>query len=227
MADEINITFTETLEQFLKRIREEDEVDLEDRLRFLNPDPAEQPFVRPIIMENGARIWGYCTIAPTAKIGKNVTIGAFTNICGNAVIGDYTRMQGFNYIPQGVTIGERVFIGPNVTFTNVRYPTVRMGDYSWERVYDKTIVEDKASIGAGCIICPGVRIGKFAMIGAGSVVTGDVLPGWLVKGNPARHIKLFIDPEKAALIRPLDGKDHGWDETDNTENIVKKISEKK
>ena len=209
--EEITTTFTETWPEFLQRMNG-DGIDLQDRLAFLKLETAEMPFVRPIILKNGARIWGYCTIAPTAKIGKNVIIGAFTNICGAATIGDYTRMQGFNYIPQGVIIGERVFIGPNVTFTNVKYPTVRNGEYSWERVFDKTIVEDKVSIGAGSIICPGITIGKFAMIGAGSVVTKDVLPGWLVKGNPARHIRQFIDPEKASLQRPLDGKDHGWNE---------------
>ena len=214
MSKEITEEFTETWPEFCKRVRE-DGVDLGERLAFMNPQTAEMPFVRPIILENGARIWGYCSIAPTAKIGKNVIVGAFTNICGNAVIGDYTRMQGFNFIPQGVTIGERVFVGPGVIFTNVKHPTVRMGDYSWERVFDETIVQDKASIGAGAVICPGVVIGKYSMVGAGSIVTKSVLPGWLVKGNPARHIKLIVDIEEADKIRPLDGEDHGWKEHEN------------
>lgn len=180
-------------------------------LDFLQPGEGDRPFARPIILENGATVWGYCTIAPTAQIGKDVTIGAFTNICGNVVIGDYTRMQGFNFIPQGVTIEDRVFIGPGVIFTNVIYPTVRFGDYSWERVYEKTLVRQGASIGAGAVICPGVTIGKRSLIAAGSVVTKDVTEGWLVKGNPARHIRQFADVEREEAHPALTpGKDAGW-----------------
>ena len=68
----------------------------------------EMPFQRPIILENGTTIWGFCTIHPDAKIGKEVMIGAFTNISGPAEIGDYVRMQGFNFIPTGVILESRV-----------------------------------------------------------------------------------------------------------------------
>ena len=199
----------ETLSEFMRRVVDES-VSLEDKLRFLSPADNERPFKRPIILENGVRIWGYCSIHPDAKIGKNTIIGAFTNITGNIEIGDYTRMQGFNFIPQGVKIGNRVFIGPGVIFTNVKYPTVRYGDYSWERVYETTVVEDGANIGAGAIVCPGVTIGACSMIGAGSIVTQNVTPGWLVKGNPARHIKQYTDIDKDLNYKPLDGTDHGF-----------------
>ena len=195
-------------------------LEAEASLSFLNESESEVPFKRPIVTGNGCQIWGYCTIAPTAKLGKGVIIGAFTNICGDVKIGDNTRIQGFCFMPQGLEIGERVFVGPNVTFANVKYPMVRYGHYSFERVYERTYVERGASIGAGCVICPGVRVGAFSLVAAGSVVTQDVMPGWLVKGNPARHIRLHTDPEKAAGVRPLDGTDHGWEKKD-----AEKVSE--
>ena len=153
------------------------------------------PFQRPIIYDNGTVIWGFCSIHPNAKIGANVVIGAFTNICGPAEIGDESRLQGFTFIPQGVTIGKRVFIGPGVMFTNIKYPTARFGKASRDRIFETILVEDKAAIGAGAVICPNVKIGKGALVAAGSIVTQDVMAEYLVKGNPARHIKRIVDLE--------------------------------
>ena len=147
----------------------------------------KRPFKDPIIIENNVQVWGFCSIHPEAKLGKNVVIGAFTNICGPVEIGDDTRIQGFCFIPYGVTIGKRVLIGPNVTFTNDKYPRVKQ---RW--TIEPTIVKDGASIGAGSVIVPGVTIGENAMIAAGSVVTTDIKNNWLVKGHPARHIKIFF-----------------------------------
>ena len=154
---------------------------------------TEMPFQKPIILDTETTIWGYCTIHPQAKIGRNVVIGAFTNICGPVEIGDETRMQGFNFIPDGVTIEKRVFVGPGVIFTNMKYPTARFGKAARQRVFDKILVKERASIGAGAIICPNVTIGRYAMVAAGSVVSKDFMDGWLVKGNPARHIREFVD----------------------------------
>ena len=83
-----------------------------------------------------------------------------------------------------MVIGNNVFIGPNVTFTNDKKPRVS-GDWT---LLD-TIIEDDVSIGAGSIILPGIKIGKGSMIGAGSVVTKDVPPNTVVAGNPARPIR--------------------------------------
>jgi UDP-2-acetamido-3-amino-2,3-dideoxy-glucuronate N-acetyltransferase len=135
----------------------------------------------------------------------------FTNITGDVVVGDWTRIQGHVFIPAGVTIGRRVFVGPGVLFTNTTYPTVRFGPNSWERTYEKTTVRDCANIGAGAIICPGVTIGERCMIAAGSVVTSNVPDGWLVKGNPARMIREFTNLEQERSLPEPGQGDTGWE----------------
>lgn len=103
------------------------------------------------------------------KIGRNTKIDAFVYIEEGVVIGDNCKIRPFVFIPTGVVIGNSVFIGPNVTFTNDRYP-----DIGKDWTLEKTVVQDNVSIGAGSVILPGVRIGKHALIGSGSVVTLDV-----------------------------------------------------
>lgn len=129
-------------------------------------------------------IWPPVFVHPSAKIGDHVVIGRYTNICGAIEIGDHTRIQGFCFIPDSVKIGSYVFIGPNVTFTNVKRPKVR---HNQMKIRDGvTIVEDDVNIGAGAIIGPGVRLGSGCLIGMGAVVTKDVEPGATVIGCPAR-----------------------------------------
>lgn len=114
-------------------------------------------------------------------------VGRYTNICGAIKIGNHVRMQGFCFIPDSVTIGNYVFIGPNVTFCNVKHPRVR---HNQMKIRDgHTVVEDDVNIGAGAIIGPGVRIGARATVGMGAVVTKDVPPDSVVVGCPAKTIK--------------------------------------
>ena len=117
------------------------------------------------------------------KIGKNCRVESFVYIEEGVTIGDYCKIKPHVYIPTGVTIEERVFLGPNVTFTNDKYPQVK-GD--WKLL--NTVVSKGASIGAHSVILPGVRIGRNAMVGAGSVVTTDVPDDTTVFGNPARPL---------------------------------------
>jgi UDP-2-acetamido-3-amino-2,3-dideoxy-glucuronate N-acetyltransferase len=114
------------------------------------------------------------------KIGKNCKIDSFVYIEEGVVVGDNCKIRPFVFIPSGVTIEDDVFVGPNVTFTNDKYPKVK-GDW----VLLKTKVESGASLGANCVILPGVTVGKGALVGAGSVVTRDVPDGAVVAGNPA------------------------------------------
>lgn len=114
------------------------------------------------------------------KIGKNSKIDAFVYIEEGVVIGDCCKIRPFVFIPTGVTIEDNVFIGPNVSFTNDKYPKVK-GE--WKLL--KIRIKKGASIGANSVILPGVTIGKEALVGAGSVVTKDVPDRAIVVGNPA------------------------------------------
>lgn len=117
------------------------------------------------------------------RIGKNSKIDAFVYIEEGVVIGDNCKIRPFVFIPTGVTILDNVFIGPNVSFTNDKYPRSR-GE--WKLL--KTIVKKGASIGANSVILPGVTIGKDALVGAGSIVTKSVPDNAIVVGNPSRII---------------------------------------
>lgn len=115
------------------------------------------------------------------KIGKNCKIDAYVYIEEGVKIGDNCKIRPFVFIPTGVTIGDNVLIGPNVTFTNDKYPKVK-GE--WKLLPIK--VNAGASIGGNSIILPGVTVGKNALVGAGSVVTKDVPDNAVVAGNPAK-----------------------------------------
>jgi acetyltransferase-like isoleucine patch superfamily enzyme len=117
------------------------------------------------------------------KIGKNCRVESFVYIEEGVTVGDYCKIKPHVYIPTGVVIEDRVFLGPNVTFTNDKYPQVK-GD--WKLL--NTVVGEGASIGAHSVILPGVKIGRNAMVGAGSVVTTDVPDDTTVCGNPARPL---------------------------------------
>jgi acetyltransferase-like isoleucine patch superfamily enzyme len=117
------------------------------------------------------------------KIGKNCKIESFVYIEEGVTVGDNCKIKPHVFIPTGVTIEDEVFIGPNVTFTNDKYPRTK-GDW----VLLKTIVGCGASIGANSVILPGVRVGKNAVVGAGSVVTTDVPDFTAVCGNPAKPL---------------------------------------
>jgi len=114
------------------------------------------------------------------KIGERCSIAAFVEIGADVIIGNDVQIQAFTFIPKGVRIGNNVFIGPNVTFTNDKYPP------SPEIWWFKTIIEDGVKIGAGALLITGITIGKGAFIAAGAVVTKDVDPGVTVMGIPAR-----------------------------------------
>jgi len=136
--------------------------------------------IRDVEVGEGTKIYDHVNLY-RCKIGKNCKIEPFVYIEGGVVIGDNCKIKPFVFIPTGVTIESDVFIGPNVAFTNDKYPRAR-GD--WKLL--QTRVKRGASIGANSVILPGVTIGEKALVGAGSVVTSDVPDNAVLAGNPAR-----------------------------------------
>jgi UDP-2-acetamido-3-amino-2,3-dideoxy-glucuronate N-acetyltransferase len=133
----------------------------------------------------GTKIWHFSHIMPNSKIGKNCNIGQNVVISPDVILGKNVKVQNNVSIYSGVICEDDVFLGPSMVFTNVINPrsaVIRRGEYQ------KTIVRMGASIGANATIVCGNNIGEFAFIGAGAVVTKEVLPYALVVGNPSKQI---------------------------------------
>ncbi|MEJ7737951.1 MAG: acyltransferase [Chitinophagaceae bacterium] len=137
------------------------------------------------IIGEGTRIWHFSHIMPDAVIGKNCNIGQNVVVSAQVVLGNNVKVQNNVSIYTGVICEDDVFLGPSMVFTNVINPRsaiVRKSEYM------QTIVRKGASIGANATIICGNPIGKYALIGAGAVITKEVKPYALLVGNPARQI---------------------------------------
>lgn len=128
-------------------------------------------------------VWQFCVVLPNAKIGKNCNICSHCLIENAVVIGDDVTVKSGVQIWDGITIEDQVFIGPNVTFTNDLFP--RSKNIHWIKV--KTLIKHNATIGANATILGGIEIGKYSMIGAGSVITKSTSSFTIWYGNPAQH----------------------------------------
>jgi UDP-2-acetamido-3-amino-2,3-dideoxy-glucuronate N-acetyltransferase len=144
------------------------------------PESSKFSIIKDAEIGEGTRIHDQVNIYK-CKIGKNCKIDAYVYIEEGVEIGDNCKIRPFVFIPTGVIIEDNVFIGPNVTFTNDKYPRVR-GE--WKLLPIR--VKRGASIGANSIIIAGVTIGENALVGAGSIVTKNVPSNAVVAGNPAR-----------------------------------------
>lgn len=133
------------------------------------------------------RVWAFAHILPGAVLGSNCNVNDHTFIENDVVIGNNVTVKSGVYIWDGVRIQDNVFIGPNVTFTNDLRPRSKQ----YPDVFLNTIVEEWASIGANSTIIAGNTIGKYAMVGAGSLVTKNIPNNTLWYGNPAKF-KAYI-----------------------------------
>lgn len=140
----------------------------------------------------GTRVWHQAQIREGARVGCCCIIGRGVYIDRDVVLGDRVKVQNGASIYHGVTIEDGVFIGPHACLTNDKLPRAITPEGELKSDTDWTVgnirVQYGASIGAGAIILPGVTIGRFAMVGAGAVVTTDVVAHGLVIGNPARLV---------------------------------------
>lgn len=140
------------------------------------------------IVPDNTNVWQFCVVLPKAKIGQNCNICSHCFIENDVVVGDNVTIKCGVQLWDGVRVENNVFIGPNVTFTNDKFPKSKNKD--WQLL--RTRICEGASIGAGATILPGITIGKNAVIGAGSVVTKDVPEGETWVGNPARFKKIDL-----------------------------------
>lgn len=144
------------------------------------------------IIGAGTSIWNQAQIRERARIGVECVIGKNVYVDFDVVVGDRVKIQNNASLYHGVTVEDGVFIGPHVCFTNDRLPRAVNPDGSAKSDDDWEVgpirVRTGAAIGASSVVVPGVTIGRWALIGAGSVVTADVADYALVVGNPARRI---------------------------------------
>lgn len=144
------------------------------------------------VIGDGTSIWNQAQVRERARIGSGCIIGKNVYVDTDVVIGDRVKVQNNVSVFHGVTIEDGVFVGPHVCFTNDRMPRAinpdgsLKSDADWE--VSPILVRHGAALGANSTILPGVTIGRWGMVGAGSVVTRDVAEHELVAGNPARRL---------------------------------------
>ena len=135
----------------------------------------------------GTKVWHFSHIQSGSIIGKSCSLGQNVNVGNNVRIGNHVKIQNNVSVYEGVELEDYVFCGPSMVFTNIVNPRSKYPQVG-AQFYLKTLVKEGASLGANCTIVCGHTIGRFAFIGAGSVVTKDIPDFALVVGNPSRII---------------------------------------
>lgn len=134
----------------------------------------------------GTKIWAFSHVCKNVSIGQNCVIGEGVYIGPNVIIGNNVKIQNHSLIYEGLTIEDDVFVGPNVITTNDIYPDV---SNEWSHRFKKTLLKKGCSIGANSTLICGIEIGENTMVGAGSVVTKNVVNNVVGFGNPFKVIK--------------------------------------
>ncbi len=133
----------------------------------------------------GTKIWHFCHVMAHAKIGDHCVLGQNVFVASGVVIGNGVKIQNNVSVYQGVILEDGVFCGPSMVFTNVINPR---SEIERKSEYRTTLVRRGATLGANCTVVCGVTIGRYALVGAGAVVTRDVPDYALVMGVPARQV---------------------------------------
>ncbi len=151
------------------------------------------------------RIWAFSHVLPGASIGEDCNLCDQVFVENDVVIGNRVTIKSGVQLWDGITLENDVFIGPNATFTNDPFPRSKQ----YPAAFSRTVICKGASIGANATILPGLTIGQYAMVGAGTVVTKDVPPFAIVKGNPAR-ITGYIHANNDHSISPIISLDNAF-----------------
>lgn len=156
------------------------------------------------VIGDGTAIWHRAHVRERARIGSDCIIGKDAYIDVDVVIGSRVKIQNGALVYRGATLEDGVFIGPQVVVANDEFPRAITPEGKLKRAADWTTGEVRvcygASLGAGVIVLPGVTIGSFALVGAGSVVTRSVPPHGIAIGNPARRVG-WVCPSAHPLTR--------------------------
>jgi UDP-2-acetamido-3-amino-2,3-dideoxy-glucuronate N-acetyltransferase len=139
----------------------------------------------PCEIGSGTRIWHFSHVMPHSRIGRRCILGQNVHVASEVIIGDNVKIQNNVSLYTGVVLEDDVFLGPSCVFTNIHNPRAEIVR---RHLYEKTLVEKGATVGANATIVCGVRIGRYAFVGAGAVVTKDVCPYALMMGVPARQV---------------------------------------
>jgi UDP-2-acetamido-3-amino-2,3-dideoxy-glucuronate N-acetyltransferase len=159
----------------------------------------------PVEIGKGTKIWHFCHVQSGAHIGERCILGQNVNIANDVEIGNNVKIQNNVSVYTGVEIEDDVFCGPSCVFTNVINPRSQIVRHSQ---YQRTLVRRGATLGANCTIVCGVTVGRYAFIGAGAVVRGDVPDYGLMLGVPAQR--------KAWMSR----HGHRLEQRDSNDNLI-------
>ena len=168
-------------------------------MKNLNPYYAHDTAIidENVSIGDNTKIWHFSHIQSGAVIGEKCSLGQNVNVGNNVKIGNSVKIQNNVSVYEGVELEDYVFCGPSMVFTNIMTPRCEFPQRGSE-FYNKTLVKKSASIGANATIVCGNSIGKYALIGAGTVVTKDVPDFALVLGNPGKIVG-WVDKKGSRL----------------------------